>query len=63
MYQYGAERKVRERLREWFGRGQVDQMEPVEPDVFRARLVGGGLAFATVEEDGSVSIREQEAVC
>lgn len=64
MYQWIIEERcVRTRLREWFGRGQVEQMEPVEPGVFRARLVGGGLAYATVEEDGSISIEEQVVVC
>lgn len=63
MYQDITERQVRERLREWFGRGKVDQVEPMEPGIFRARLVDGGLAFATVEEDGSITIREREAIC
>lgn len=63
MYQSGTERRVRDKLRDWFGRGQVDQMEPVEPGVYRARLVDGGLAYATVEEDGSITIQEQEVVC
>ena len=58
-----TERKVRTKLREWFGRGKVDQVEPVEPGVFRARMVDGGLAYATVEEDGSITIREREVVC
>ena len=58
-----TERRVRDRLREWFGRGMVDQVEPVEPGVFRARLVDGGLAYATVEEDGSITIQEREVVC
>ena len=58
-----TERRVRTRLREWFGRGQVEQMEPVEPGVFRARLVDGGLAYATIEEDGSITIQEREVVC
>ena len=58
-----TERRVRDRLREWFGRGMVDQVEPVELGVFRARLVDGGLAYATVEEDGSITIQEREVVC
>ena len=58
-----TERQVRNRLREWFGRGKVEQMEPVEPGVFRARLVDGGVAYATVEEDGSITIQEREGVC
>lgn len=58
-----TERQVRNRLRDWFGRGKIDQVEPVEPGVFRARLMDGGLAYATVEEDGSITIQEREAVC
>lgn len=58
-----TERRVRNKLREWFGRGKVDQVEPVEPGVFRARLVDGGLAYATVEDDGSIIIQEREVVC
>ena len=58
-----TEQQVRNRLREWFGRGKVEQMEPVEPGVFRARLIGGGVAYATVEEDGSITIQEREVVC
>ena len=56
-------RRVRDKLREWFGRRRVDQLEPVESGVFRARLVDGGLAYATVEEDGSITIQEREVVC
>lgn len=63
MCQLTVERKVRERLREWFGRGKVDRVEPVEPGVFRARMVDGGLAYAAVEEDGSITIQEREVVC
>lgn len=64
MYQeFITERQVRGKLREWFGRGKVDQVEPVEPGVFRARMVDGGLAYATVEEDGTVTIQEREVVC
>ena len=63
MCQQTTELKVRERLREWYGRGQVDSLEPVESDTFRARLTDGGLAYATVEDDGSVTNKEQEAVC
>lgn len=63
MCQQTTERKVRERLREWYGRGQVDSLEPVESGAFRARLTDGGLAYATVEDDGSVTIKEQEVVC
>lgn len=58
-----TERRVRDKLREWFGRRRVDQLEPVESGVFRARLVDGGLAYATVEEDGSITIQEREVVC
>ena len=58
-----TERRVRDKLREWFGRRMVDQLEPVESGVFRARLVDGGLAYATVEEDGSITIQEREVVC
>lgn len=63
MCQLTVERKVRERLREWFGRGKVDRVEPVEPGVFRARMVDGGLAYAAVEENGSITIQEREVVC
>lgn len=63
MCQQTTERKVQERLREWYGRGRVDSLESVESGAFRARLADGGLAYATVEDDGSVTIKEQEAVC
>lgn len=58
-----TERRVRDKLREWFGGMRIDQLEPVEPGVFRARMVDGGLAYATVEEDGSITIQEREVVC
>jgi hypothetical protein len=58
-----TERKVRDKLTAWFGRGEVESAEPVEPGVFRARLMGGGLAYAIVEDDGSIIIDEREAVC
>lgn len=57
------ERQVRANLRDWFGPGRVDQVTPVEPGVWMARLLDGGLAYVTVEGDGSISIKEQEAVC
>lgn len=60
MYQ-GIERKVRDTLTGWFGRGRVESAEPVESGVFRARLMDGGLAYAIVAEDGSVIIDEREA--
>lgn len=62
MYE-GIERKVRDTLTGRFGRGMVESAEPVESGVFRARLIGGGLAYAIVAEDGSVIIDEREAVC
>lgn len=58
-----TERRVREQLRERYGRKKIDRVEPVENGVFRARMLDGGLAFATVEDDGSINIREQEVVC
>lgn len=58
-----TERRVRSKLQAWFGFGTVDQVEPVGFGVFRARLVDGGLAYATVEKDGSITIQEREAVC
>lgn len=57
------ERQVRANLRDWFGPGRVDQATPVEPGVWMARLLDGGLAYVIVEDDGSISIKEQEAVC
>lgn len=63
MYPNGEEARVRRKLRDWFGRGKVDQMLQVESGVWRARLTDGGLAYATVEEDGSITIDEREAVC
>ncbi len=63
MCQQTAERMIRQGLRAYFGRGQVDSLEPVEPDLFRARLVNGGIAYVTVEEDGAVTIQELEGGC
>lgn len=63
MYQTGEEAQVRQKLRDWFGRGKVDQMLPVEPGVWCARLTDGGLAYATVEEDGTITVEEREVVC
>jgi len=54
---------VKDKLREWFGRGKLDHVIPVEPGVWRARLTDGGLAYATIQEDGSIRIDEQEVVC
>lgn len=58
-----TERRVRDKLREWFGRGKVEQVLPVEPGVWAARLLDGGLAYATVKEDGSITIEEREVIC
>ncbi len=63
MYRSSTERRVKDKLREWFGRGKLDQVIPVEPGVWRARLTDSGLAFATVQEDGSIRIDEKEVVC
>lgn len=58
-----TERRVRDRLTAWFGRGRVDRIEPAGSGCWRARLLDGGLAYATVEEDGSITITEEVAVC
>ncbi len=58
-----TERRVRDRLAVWFGRRRVDHVEAAGPDCWRARLVDGGLAYATVEEDGSITINEEVPVC
>ena len=58
-----TDRRVTAKLRDWFGRGKVEQVLPVEPGVWQARLMDGGLAYATVEEDGSITIQEREVVC
>lgn len=65
MYQNGKEAKVRRKLRDWFGRGKVDQVLPTDNSgcCWQARLTDGGLAYATVEEDGSITIDEREVVC
>ena len=51
-------RRVLRRLLDWFGARQVAQVEALDPSCYRARLVGGGVALATVEDDGSISIYE-----
>lgn len=58
-----TERRVRAKLREWFGRGKIDQVLPVEPGVWQVRLIDGGLAYAIVQEDGDIVIEEREVVC
>lgn len=58
-----TERRVRDRLAVWFGCRRVDRVEPAGPSCWRARLIDGGLAYATVEEDGSITIQEEVAVC
>ncbi len=63
MYLNDTERRVRDKLRDWFGRGKIDHVLPVVAGVWCARLTDGGLAYATVEEDGSITIDEREAVC
>ena len=59
----GPERRVRDRLAVWFGRRRVDHIEPAGPNCWRARLIDGGLAYATVEEDGTITINEEVPVC
>lgn len=63
MYQDGVERKVRDKLCKWFGRGKIAQILSVAPDSWMALLTDGGVAYATVEEDGSITIQEREVVC
>lgn len=58
-----TERRVREKLEAHFGADHVEQVEPLTKHVYRARLAGGGLAAAVIQEDGSVTVRELEAVC
>lgn len=55
------ERRVRNRLLDWFGRELLDYVERVDPDCYRVRLTDGGTALAIVEEDGSVTIRELDS--
>lgn len=59
-----TERQVKNKLAAWFGRKQVEQVESTgNGRCWRARLTDGGLAYATVEEDGSITIEEREVVC
>lgn len=58
-----SERRVREKLAAHFGVDQVVLVEPLSEHAYRARLAGGGLAIAMVQEDGAVTVRELEAVC
>lgn len=44
-----TERRVREKLEAHFGADHVEQVEP--------------LAVAVIQEDGSVTVRELDAVC
>ena len=63
MSQYTNEVRARDKLLRWYGPDRVEQVEPLSTDCFMARLVGGEIAVATVAEDGTISIREPEAVC
>lgn len=58
-----SERRVREKLAAHFGAEQVERVEPLSEHAYRARLAGGGLAVAIIQEDGAVTVRELEAVC
>lgn len=57
-----TEHRVRQKLSQRFG-WRVDSVTQVCPDCWMARLADGGLAYATVQADGSVSIVEREVVC
>lgn len=52
--------QVTGRLLERYGPEELRQVEELSGQVFRAWLTGGGVALATVEEDGTVTIRELE---
>lgn len=60
-----TEHRVKNKLASWFDRKRIDRVEPVDSSgrCWRARLMDGGLAYATVEEDGSITIEEREVVC
>lgn len=53
-----TERLVRRRLLDRFGSGQLAELRRLDPECYRARLAGGGIAYATVEDDGTISIYE-----
>lgn len=54
--------EVTERLVARFGPERLWQVERMSKHIYRAWLSDGGVALATVMEDGSLSVRELEAV-
>ena len=52
--------QVTGRLLERYGAEELRQVERLSGRIFRAWLTGGGVALATVGEDGAVTVRELE---
>lgn len=55
------ERRVRNRLLDYYGRELLDCVERLDEDCWRVRLKDGGTALAIAEEDGSITVRELDA--
>lgn len=54
--------RVTEHLVARFGPEQVWQVEQLSRHIFRAWMTDGGVALATVADDGKITVRELEAV-
>ena len=50
------ERAVRKAAFDQYGRSMVDTIQRVEPGAWKITLTDGGASWATVQDDGSITI-------
>ncbi len=62
MYLDELETRAREALADRYGMRSIWQIERLDKHFFRAFLTGGQIVLAMLGDDGSVTLRELEAV-
>lgn len=55
--------RVTEQLVAHYGPDRIWQVERLSGRIFRAWMNDGGVVLATTRKDGSIALRELEAVC
>ena len=57
------ERQVRRRLNEYYGSHEVDEVDCLDEDTYRARLIDGTVVIVDVDEFENLSFREIMSGC
>lgn len=57
-YETKQERRVRRRLNDYYGAHEVESIEMIDEDEYRAILIDGTVVHVIVLEDGTIDIQE-----